>query len=87
MNDKLKKVIDLANRLQESALECDDVLSVTIDGSSRNRINTGIHLWMIQHHDVEGLEFYRQDDDGDRWFNSRSYGVNIYGSVRGGVDQ
>lgn len=83
MDGKLKRVVELANQLQEAALECGCVISVSIDGDRRNRINTGIHVWKPQSEGVEGLEFYEQDNDGTRWFNSWIYGINIFGAVRG----
>lgn len=87
MDGKLKRVVELANQLQEAALACDCVISVSVDGDRRSRINTGIHVWKPDREGVEGLEFYEQGNDGTRWFNSRTYGINIFGAVRGGDDQ
>lgn len=87
MNGKLKKVIELANQLQEAVDMCtDDLLSVTIRKKTAP-INSGIHIYNPAPGDFEGMKFERQDDDGGRWFSTDAYGVPIFGVVRGGGDQ
>ena len=83
MNKKLTRIIELANQIQDAILEYDDVLSVHIDGNEKNRITTGVHLYDIKKHGVEGLEPYCRDNCG-LWLNSRAYGVNVFGNVCGG---
>ena len=83
MNDNLKRVIELANQLQEAVLECENVLYVSV-GQEPNRANTGIHVYRPDTEDIQGMEFTDQDKYGNRWFCSTRYGVNVYGAVEGG---
>lgn len=87
MDGKLARVIELANQLRSAVLECDCAVSVYIDGDAKNQENTGVHIWKPENEGLEGLEFYRQDEDGARWFKSRAYGVNVFGTVRGGEEE
>lgn len=82
MNEKLKRVVELANQLQEAVNEC-DVLSVCIerDGSA---IESYILIYDISN--LDGLEFDR-DTDGMRWFHTNTYGFRIDGTVRGGDEE
>lgn len=87
MKDKLKKVIELANQLQEAVNECaDDVLSVDIYRSG-DTLTSGIHIYNPDPDKFDGMKFSGQDMYGNRWFENRSYGVRLYGAVIGGDDQ
>lgn len=88
MNDKLNKVIELANQLQEAVnqLEKSCVLAVSIYHKG-DTLPSGIHIYRPDRYDLDGLKFDYQDNDGDRWFHTDSYGVLVYGSVIGGDGQ
>lgn len=87
MNDKLKKVIELANQLQEAVDECENkVLSVTIRPYNHDSA-TGVHIYKPNPGEFDGMEFDGQDKYGNRWFKSLFYGVRVYGAVIGGDDQ
>lgn len=88
MNDNLKKVIELANQLQNAVdqLEESCVLAVNIYRKD-DTLPSGIHIYRPDRYDLDGLKFDYQDNDGDRWFHTDSYGVRVYGSVIGGDDQ
>lgn len=81
MNDKLKKVIELANQLQEAVTECKDVISISIhspifDSEDYVLINS------IDKNNLTGLEFHHQSKNG-RWFRTKDYGIYIDGAVKG----
>ena len=84
MNDNLKKVIELANQLQNAVdqLEESCVLAVNIYRKDYT-LDSGIHVYRPDRYDLDGLKFDYQDNDGDRWFHTASYGVRVYGAVKG----
>lgn len=88
MNDKLKKVIELANQLQNAVDQLEEgcVLAVNIYRKG-DTLPSGIHIYRPDRYDLDGLMFDNQDDSGDRWFHTDSYGVRVYGSVIGGDGQ
>lgn len=87
MTEKLKRVLELANELQEAVNECaDDVLSVTIRPGGVWE-TSGVHIYKLKPWDFDGMSFRKQDDNGNRWFSTDSYGVPVFGSVKGGDDQ
>lgn len=85
MDEKLKKVIDLSNRLREAVAECEDVISVSI-GSPILNSEDYILISNIEKHDLTGLEFHHQSKNG-RWFRTGDYDIYIDGTVVGGGSQ
>lgn len=83
MNEKLKRVVELAKQLQEAVEECGNVLSVCIEPESG-----AIESYILVHgiSKLDGLEFDR-DVNGMRWFQTNAYGFRIDGAVIGGDDQ
>lgn len=87
MNDNLKRVIELANQLQEAVNVCaDDVLSVTIRPGG-GWVASGVHIYKLKPWDFDGMAFRKQDERGNRWFSTDAYGVPVFGSVKGGESQ
>lgn len=86
MNDNLKKVIELANQLQEAVNECDGVLSVGINPKG-DILPSGVHVQNQLACDLDGMEFSGQDMYGTKWFRTQRYGVPVYSLVTGGESQ
>ena len=84
LEEKLKKIVDLARQLKEAVGDCPDVLSVYVDNPPAGCSDfTRAHVSVEVISKLHGAEFYQQRD-GYRWFKTDEYGFRIIGAVIGG---
>lgn len=84
VDEKLKKIVDLARQLKEVVCDCPDVLSVYVDNPPAGCSDfTRAHVSVEVISKLHGAEFYQQRD-GYRWFKTDEYGFRIIGAVKGG---
>lgn len=86
MDDKLKRVIELANELNQAVAECKCVISVSVDGKTHIRrpemkSTSGVHISSPENHELDGLYVLRRDFDGTLWIATHEYGVALFGAA------
>lgn len=79
MSDNLKRVIELANQLQEAVNDCKDCICVEIN-NKRVCETPGVHVSAGILDQLQSVE--QVGEHGNlRWFGTNRYGIRIFGIV------